>query len=167
MLFCSSVRRGVIERGGVHVSILRNVWGCECSGKRRRHRAWSAVGRARRGEAKLITCAATCGECMRLFILALERSDIQRPFFRPATHEKERPPQGPPAAHGPLPCPAAISLSMFSFHLHFFPFKRSELVPPASCNAGLSSSDPVVPPVNAWDVCFTPHQAPSGQTTGL
>jgi hypothetical protein len=36
VLFCGSVRRGVIEGGGVHVDILlfvRNVWGCECSGK--------------------------------------------------------------------------------------------------------------------------------------
>jgi hypothetical protein len=66
------------------------------------------------------------------------------PLFAPP---RTRGPQGPSSsAYGPLPCPAAISLSMSSFHLHFFSLGRSELVPlPVFRDAWLSSFAPIIP----------------------
>ena len=84
------------------------------------------------------------------------------PSFCPATHEKA--PKAPPAAHGPLPCPAAISLSMFSCHLHFSSHKRPELVSLASrlLERRLSSSALVIPLVNrsTLGMCFLRHIRP-------
>ena len=120
----------------------------------------SGQGRARRGEANVITCAVTCGGCLRLFIFALERADIPAPLLF-----------APPRTTGPLgPLQQRIwTLALSSRNLIidvlfspslFLSLERSELVPlPAFCNAGLSSSAPII--ASQWlGMCFLRHIRP-------
>jgi hypothetical protein len=131
---------------------------------------WSAQGRARRGEApNLITCAETCGGCMRLFILALERSDIPAPllFAPPRT---KRPPR---------PLQQRMDLTLSSRNLFIdvllspslLSHKRAELVSLASrlLERRLSSSALVIPGQRLGCVFYatSDHVRPKYRTVDL
>ena len=157
VVFCAHVRRDIVRGGGVHLDILfvRDIWGCECSSKRRHQ----GSGRARRPQT--ITCCRTLWMYAPVYfghLWPLERSLPLLPCLAPYN---TGPNKAPPSRAFTLS--GAISLSMLSSHLHLFPPSalKSFCDPPFGRSPRLCVA-PVL--VNSWDASSTPHQ---GQIPGF
>lgn len=118
MVFCAHVRRNIVRGGMVHLDILfvRGIWGCECSSKRRhQHGSGQGTGEASQTDHVLRHVVDVCA-CLLWPPLATRA--LTAPSALPCTIQY-RPQKGPLSRAFALS--GAISLSMFSSHLHLFP----------------------------------------------